>query len=72
VEMPELPTNGFIKTILPTKLVLLIKHTDTIMELDVLHKLNVETVSQIRDAGHNKDQKSTELMSSEMLLENRT
>ena len=66
--MLELLTNGFIITILPIKLVHLIKLLVMIMALDVRPKSNVETVSLKKDVGLKKKLKSMESANSEMLL----
>lgn len=65
--MLEQLMNGFITITLLTKLVLLIKLLEKIMVLDVQLKSNVETVSQIKDAGLKKELKFMESHNSEML-----
>lgn len=70
--MPELLTNGFITITLQTKPVHHIKLLAMTTVLDALLILNVETVSQIKDVGLNKELKSTESNNSEMLLDNKT
>jgi hypothetical protein len=70
--MPELLTNGFITIISQTKLAHHIKLLGMTMVLDALLILNVETVSQIKDVGLNKELKFTECNNLVMLLDNKT
>ena len=63
-EMPEMPMNGFTKTISQTKHAHLIKLKDMTMVWDVQLKSNAKTVCQVRDAGLKKEQRSMELINS--------
>lgn len=65
-------TNGSTRTTSPTKPALLTKPTVMTMASDVLLKLNARTASHKRDAGHRKEQKSTELKSSDSWLVRKT
>lgn len=53
-EMPRMHMSGFIVTISPISLVLLIKLMGMIMELDAVLKLSVKIVFQEKDVGLNK------------------
>ena len=60
VEMPKLLMNGYTKTILLMKLVLLIKLMGMITVLAVMHKSNAKTVFLVKAAGLNRGLKFTE------------
>jgi hypothetical protein len=68
----ELLTNGFITTILPIKHAHPIRLMDMITDWDVQLKLSAKTVFLTKDAGLNKELKSTVLINSEMLSEKKT